>query len=175
MALSANVMQGEPERCLAAGMDDFAGKPTTIPLLATKLQEWLPQLTSDSTSIDPMVDVRADTGADDGGPLDRTVLAELTAGDSALFATVLRDYVESSRADMCRLDAAVEAHDLGEVRHQAHRLKGASGAVGAKRVAIVAGRIEMKAGDTAADGDDLRILAADATAELARVAEELDN
>ena len=34
IALTANVMQGEPEKCAAAGMDDFAAKPTTIPFLA---------------------------------------------------------------------------------------------------------------------------------------------
>ena len=44
MALTANVMHGEPERCRDAGMDDFAAKPTTIPLLAAKLREWLPHL-----------------------------------------------------------------------------------------------------------------------------------
>ena len=44
LALSANVMQGEPERCLAGGMDDFIGKPTTIPMLAAKLRQWLPHL-----------------------------------------------------------------------------------------------------------------------------------
>ena len=44
MALTANVMQGEPQRCRDAGMDDFAAKPTTIPLLAAKLRQWLPHL-----------------------------------------------------------------------------------------------------------------------------------
>jgi CheY-like chemotaxis protein len=44
IALSANVMQGEPERTRAAGMDDFIAKPTTIPFLAAKLHQWLPDL-----------------------------------------------------------------------------------------------------------------------------------
>ena len=44
IALSANVMQGEPNKCLAAGMDDFAAKPTTIPTLAARLARWLPHL-----------------------------------------------------------------------------------------------------------------------------------
>ena len=44
IALTANVMQGEPERCLQAGMDDFIGKPTTIPFLTSKLRRWLPHL-----------------------------------------------------------------------------------------------------------------------------------
>ena len=41
IALTASVMQGEPERARAAGMDDFAAKPTTIPFLAGRLRAWL--------------------------------------------------------------------------------------------------------------------------------------
>ena len=44
LALTASVMQGEPEKCRAAGMDDFAAKPTTIPFLASKLRQWLPDV-----------------------------------------------------------------------------------------------------------------------------------
>ena len=42
MALTANVMHGEPQRCRDAGMDDFAAKPTTIPLLAMKFARLAP-------------------------------------------------------------------------------------------------------------------------------------
>ena len=44
LALSANVMRGEPEKAHAAGMDDFLAKPTTIPFLAAKLRQWLPDV-----------------------------------------------------------------------------------------------------------------------------------
>ncbi|MDP1806327.1 MAG: response regulator, partial [Acidimicrobiales bacterium] len=40
LALSANVVQGEAERCIGAGMDDFVGKPAPMPVLAEKLQRW---------------------------------------------------------------------------------------------------------------------------------------
>ncbi|MGH8481357.1 MAG: ATP-binding protein [Nevskiaceae bacterium] len=41
VALTANVISGEAERCLAAGMDDYLGKPVTIGQLAQKLERWL--------------------------------------------------------------------------------------------------------------------------------------
>ncbi len=44
MALSANVLPGEAEKCTAAGMDDFAGKPTSMSVLADKLRHWMPHV-----------------------------------------------------------------------------------------------------------------------------------
>ncbi len=46
LALTANAMGGEAERCIKLGMDDYLIKPVTIPLLAFKLHQWMPHLKS---------------------------------------------------------------------------------------------------------------------------------
>jgi signal transduction histidine kinase/CheY-like chemotaxis protein/HPt (histidine-containing phosphotransfer) domain-containing protein len=144
MALTANVMHGEPQRCRDAGMDDFAAKPTTIPLLAAKLREWLPHLDLAPLAVDD-----AESEPDDrrDGVLDRSVLDELTGGDAALAASVLRDFAASTEADVARLSESLEADDLDEVARQAHRIKGASSTVGAERLRVVAARLETEAGE----------------------------
>ena len=43
IALTANAMQGDEERCLAAGMDAHLAKPINLEALATILKKWLPQ------------------------------------------------------------------------------------------------------------------------------------
>jgi PAS domain S-box-containing protein len=42
LAMTANAMQGDRERCLQAGMDDYIPKPVTLEALRTALQRWLP-------------------------------------------------------------------------------------------------------------------------------------
>jgi CheY-like chemotaxis protein len=40
IAMTANAMQGDRERCIASGMDDYVSKPVTAPLLAGVIESW---------------------------------------------------------------------------------------------------------------------------------------
>jgi signal transduction histidine kinase/HPt (histidine-containing phosphotransfer) domain-containing protein len=155
VAVSANVMHGEPQRCRDAGMDDFASKPTTIPLLAAKLNQWLPHLDLSPSSVDPAPPTEANGVSspldDDDLAVDPAVLAELTGGDSELASAVLRDFVETSEADLVLLRDAIDARDIDSVRREAHRLKGASAMVGAHHARDVAAQIEAAAAEGTAD------------------------
>jgi signal transduction histidine kinase/CheY-like chemotaxis protein/HPt (histidine-containing phosphotransfer) domain-containing protein len=148
VALTANVMQGEPEKCAAAGMDDFAAKPTPIPVLAAKLHRWLPQL---DWRGEP---VRA--GDENGAGLDGTVLDELTGGDPALAASVLSDFIATSREDLRALADAAGAHDHEQLRRQAHRIAGAGRIVGAGELAALAKEIENAAAQESGDWAGIR-------------------
>ena len=150
MALTANVMQGEPERCLAAGMDDFAAKPTTISLLAAKLRQWLPHVAFDNLADAPGVEPPGIDG--ESCLLDAAALLEITGGDRELSAAILRDFLDSTATDLARIEDALASGDADEVRRQAHRVKGAARTVGAREVAALAERLES---DAAADGVDL--------------------
>jgi CheY-like chemotaxis protein len=41
VAMTANSLKGDRERCLAAGMDDYVGKPVRLPELSAVLRKWL--------------------------------------------------------------------------------------------------------------------------------------
>ena len=106
IALTANVMQGEPERCRAAGMDDFVGKPTTIPFLAAKLRRWLPHVAWPAPAAVAAAGARARRPAATCST--PRALSELTGGDEALADEVLEDFLEESRADLAACGAADE-------------------------------------------------------------------
>ncbi len=42
IAVTANAMSGEPQRCLDRGMDDYLSKPLRLEELKTVLEKWLP-------------------------------------------------------------------------------------------------------------------------------------
>ncbi len=150
IALSANVMQGEPARCAAAGMDDFAAKPTTIPVLAGRLQRWLPHLEWPTVRTpDPAAPgLDAPPAAADGHQLiDAATLDELSGGDAELAAAVVADFIETSRADLDALRVALGAQEADAVRRQAHRIKGAARMLGVPEMVRPAERIETLAGD----------------------------
>ena len=172
VALSANVVPGEAEKCTAAGMDGFLGKPAPMPALADKLREWMPDLdwTTEQTPIPagaPDTDVSAPSG---DGVIDGAALDELTGGDTELAATILVDYVDSLGTDLAALGAALADASADDLRRHAHRIKGASRTVGAEQVATLAARLEAAASAGIDDWDALRSTADDLDVAVGRVA-----
>jgi signal transduction histidine kinase/CheY-like chemotaxis protein/HPt (histidine-containing phosphotransfer) domain-containing protein len=176
MALSANVLPGEAEKCTAAGMDDFAGKPTSMPVLADKLRRWMPHIAWPSAGSRPPP--AGATGADVGGTqpddaIDRAALEELTGGDLELAAAILVDYVDAIGSDLAALRDALAGTCPDDVRRHAHRITGASRTVGAHHVATLAGRIEVMAPAVDEDWGALHAAVEELEAGVGRVAAAL--
>ena len=123
IACTANALGGEAEICFAAGMDDYLAKPVELNELAKKLDQWLP-ITR------PVA------------PLDRSVLASITGGDTAAEREILMDFRRASDDDAAVLRRAVDKSNIPEVTTASHRIKGASKMVGATALAAVCEQIE---------------------------------
>jgi CheY-like chemotaxis protein/HPt (histidine-containing phosphotransfer) domain-containing protein len=145
IALSANVSTGEVERSRAAGIDDFIAKPTPLALLGAILQRYLPLQRF-------IAEATARTDAQTAQPRARTA-ADLNRG-------LIEDFLHATHEDLSALRLALDGNDTASEAHEAHRIKGAAGLVGATALAGIAGRIEAasRAGDLArahADADAL--------------------
>jgi signal transduction histidine kinase/DNA-binding response OmpR family regulator len=147
LALTANALRGELERCHAAGMDDCIIKPVDIPDLDAKLRHWLPAAQEIMGRTEPAAPPRAPAEPPPDQPLDTAVLALLSRGDRASSLEILRDFLATTQADLSELRQAEARGDRVELARYAHRIKGASRMVGARPMAEAAQALEDQARD----------------------------
>ena len=151
LAVTASAHEDEEQRSRAAGMDGFITKPIGIEQLRAVL------------------DALAAAGRGVSGPpapaYDRHRLVELFGADPDTLAEVERDFVETARLAEREIGGT---DDLAVIARAAHRLKGASGMVGAAALQALAAAIEKAARD--ADRAGLPGLRARLDPEVRRVA-----
>jgi NO-binding membrane sensor protein with MHYT domain/HPt (histidine-containing phosphotransfer) domain-containing protein len=133
MALTADAMQGDREKALDAGMDDYVPKPVKREELETILERWvsredvtLPASAEGSGSF-PQKEL------EDG--LDQAVIANLRElGDSSLLSELAQMFLEEVPERLGALREAIEKGDAQAVKRITHTLKGSSATMGARRM-----------------------------------------
>ena len=138
VALTANAMEGDRTQCLAAGMDDYLGKPYSRSQLQQVLSRWLaPAAGRDEASLPAGTalvenpDKPARSAALNLKFLDQ--LRELDpSGGMGLARRILQIYLDSSGTSMAQIEQAIAASDVETLRRAAHSLKSSSANVGAE-------------------------------------------
>ncbi|HUR41769.1 MAG TPA: ATP-binding protein [Verrucomicrobiae bacterium] len=151
IALTADVLRDDIDRCYGCGMDDFMSKPVTIRQIVDKLRHWLPHLAWDIT---PTLELT------DPARVLRSVLDRLSGDDEEKALAYLRDYCKITGEDLADFERARQDGNES-VAGLAHRIRGAALMVGAQDVAEIAGRIEQLAkesltADLAGSSEELR-------------------
>ena len=154
VAITANALQGEADRCLAVGMDDYLAKPLEMNKLKAMLAKWLPVDHGDVADT-PAAETEAkaapvaDTPADADAVVNVKALTDMFGEDKDLLKEILGDYVQPSSDIIGEIDAGYEAHDADAVGKAGHKLKSSSRAIGADALADLCAALEQagKSGD----------------------------
>jgi signal transduction histidine kinase/two-component SAPR family response regulator len=138
VAMTANALFGDREKCLAAGMDDYIAKPIKRDLLATVLAPWLKSSLANLPAAEATLEVADST-------LDPAIFAQLRELMGSELADIVDTYLRDTSTQIAAMDGALAQRDLVSLRRCAHSLKSSSAAVGAFAVQSTSQALEAHA------------------------------
>ncbi len=143
VAFTANAMSSDPEKCLAAGMDDYLPKPIEPKRFEDALRRWI-----GNAAARPVVRARdLEPQAHVDTAIDVRVAHNLKRAVGSAFAAIVDAYRSEAPEAVTKMRDALRRHDRDVLRREAHALKSASATVGAHAVEAAARELEGHARD----------------------------
>jgi two-component system sensor histidine kinase/response regulator len=142
IAMTANVMDSDRARCLAAGMDDFVGKPIDPAALGDAIARSMDgDHPRNSRAISAKVRRVKPLEGNRTPLLDRSVLDAAWEDDTQTRQHIVGVFADESKAALADIERAIQTDDSEAVQRDAHRLKNLSASVGAVRMAEICERL----------------------------------
>jgi len=156
IAMTANAMQGDKEKCLNIGMNDYLSKPIEPEYLLAKLKKWLIESRPEDSEILPSNHINLEhqlTGLvstsnkqdDELLSWDKSACLKRVRDNQPLLAMLIKAFIEDSPDYINELGQAIINNDYQNVHHQAHTIKGIAGNLSTLKLHFHAQEIEKAA------------------------------
>jgi len=144
IAMTANAMSGDRERCIKAGMDDYLSKPVKPRDLEKMLNKWLDNSTVETvplTVAEPVETVSSEMLA----VFDEQEVLERLGENRELLQEIIEMASQDLPLRLEKIRQAINSGDTNDLRHEFHTIKGIAANIGAPRLSMIARQLENQA------------------------------
>ncbi len=148
IAMTANALKGDREKCLAAGMDDYISKPIAIEKLKSVLENWSVKLKIESPKFQG--EELQNSASDLESVVDLARLREIAGADLDFEREILQAFVVDTGGYLEAAKGAISSGDVQALARHAHQIKGVSATAAVRRMPDLAAELQ-----TLAESNDL--------------------
>ena len=146
IAMTANVMSGDREKALNAGMNDHIGKPINVKEMFTIMAKWITPSEPFTEPVTKKTDDQIfseDKRLPDNLPgIDISAGLERVAGNQKLYRNLLKKFAKNQGNSTVEINKALEDGDIELAKRLAHTIKGVAGNIGATHLEAAAKDLE---------------------------------